>query len=81
MLVTGTRLPAYDLPKGLVNELNNTQKEIYKHNIKKYEVLKKLSNYIKPTIEKAERDYGSRAMRASCHNRPTFPEGKKTRKE
>ena len=40
MLATGTRLPAYDLPKVLVNELNDIQSEIYKHNVKKYEALK-----------------------------------------
>ena len=40
MLATGTRLPACNLPKVLVNKLNDVQSEIYKHNVKKYEALK-----------------------------------------
>ena len=46
MLATGARLPAYDLPKVLINKLNNTQAEIYKWNVKKNEALKNLHQEI-----------------------------------
>ena len=35
MLATGTRLPAYDLPKVLFSKLNDVQMEIYQRNVKK----------------------------------------------